>query len=122
MRSAHLAGGETGSGPPSGREFSAAVWPGRSVLGARPGLTLYLTGDLFVSTEQRENLEAILRQSAFPAGISLASVEKEQEIGGFKERAERAEAWLQRISQEIEQAFQSRQPDAYAPRRSNAGR
>ena len=40
---------------------------------------------------------------------------REQELWGYKERAERAEGWLQRISQEIEQAFSSRQPDAYAP-------
>ena len=39
----------------------------------------------------------------------------EQELWGYKERAERAEGWLQRISQEIEQAFSSREPDAYAP-------
>ena len=47
---------------------------------------------------------------------------REQELWGYKERAERAEGWLQRISQEIDQAFSSRQPDAYAPRRSNIGR
>ena len=47
---------------------------------------------------------------------------REQELWGYKERAERAEAWLQRISQEIDQAFSSRQPDAYAPRRSSIGR
>ena len=47
---------------------------------------------------------------------------REQELWGYKERAERAEGWLQRISQEIEQAFTSRQPDVYAPRRSNIGR
>jgi hypothetical protein len=35
----------------------------------------------------------------------------EQELWSYKERAERAEAWLQRISQDIEQAFPSRQPD-----------
>jgi hypothetical protein len=46
----------------------------------------------------------------------------ELEILSYKERAERAERWLQRISQEIEQTFSSRKPDAYAPRRSNIGR
>ena len=46
----------------------------------------------------------------------------EQQVWGYKERAERAEGWLQRIAQEIEQAFSSRQPDAYAPRRSSPGR
>jgi hypothetical protein len=44
----------------------------------------------------------------------------EQEIGGFKERAERAEAWLHRISQEIDERFPAGQPDAYAPRWSNS--
>ena len=46
----------------------------------------------------------------------------EQELWGYKERAERAEGWLQRISQEIEQAFSSRLPDVYAPRRPNIER
>ena len=46
----------------------------------------------------------------------------EQQVWGYKERAERAEGWLQRIAQEVEQAFSSRQPDAYAPRRSSNGR
>jgi ribosomal protein S20 len=35
----------------------------------------------------------------------------DQEVWISKERAERAEAWLQRISQDIEQVFPSRQPD-----------
>src|SRR3954471_14908785 len=43
----------------------------------------------------------------------------ELEISSYKERAERAEGWLQRISQEIEQTFSSRKFDAYAPRRAN---
>jgi hypothetical protein len=46
----------------------------------------------------------------------------EHELWSYKERAERAEGWLQRISQEIEQTFSARQPDAYAPRRLNSGR
>ena len=54
----------------------------------------------------------------------------EAEAWSYRERAERAEAWLQRISQEIEQSFPSRgqqqqqpqQPDAYAPRRQNVQR
>ena len=52
----------------------------------------------------------------------------EYELSSYKERAERAEGWLQRISQEIEQAFSSRQADPYAtrrdpyaPRRLNSG-
>lgn len=45
----------------------------------------------------------------------------EHELWNYKERAERAEGWLQRISQEIEQIFASRQPDAYAPRRLKIG-
>jgi len=53
----------------------------------------------------------------------------EAEAWSYRERAERAEAWLQRISQEIEQSFPSRgqqqqpqQPDDYAPRRQNVRR
>ena len=45
----------------------------------------------------------------------------EHDLWSYKERAERAEGWLQRISQEIEQAFASRQSDAYAPRRLKIG-
>jgi hypothetical protein len=45
----------------------------------------------------------------------------EQEMSAFKERAERAEAWLQHISQEIDHTFPARQPEAYLPRRSNTG-
>jgi hypothetical protein len=49
----------------------------------------------------------------------------EAEIWTYKERAERAEQWLRRISQEIENTFPSRrpqqqqpQPEDYAPRQS----
>ena len=52
----------------------------------------------------------------------------EYELSSYKERAERAEGWLQRISHEIEQTFASRQAepyatrrDPYAPRRLNSG-
>ena len=50
----------------------------------------------------------------------------EAEAWSYKERAERAEGWLQRISQEIEQTFpvrgqqqQQQYRDDYAPKRSN---
>jgi hypothetical protein len=49
----------------------------------------------------------------------------EAEIWSYKERAERAEEWLRRISQEIEKSFPSRrpqQPEDYAPRQSNQRR
>jgi hypothetical protein len=43
------------------------------------------------------------------AGDKIAMLE--QELWSYKERAERAESWLQRISQDIEQAFSSRPLD-----------
>lgn len=46
----------------------------------------------------------------------------EAEIWSYRERAERAEGWLQKIAQEIDQAFPARgqqQPEDFAPRRSN---
>jgi chromosome segregation ATPase len=94
--------------------------------------TLDLTGEEALASLRRvanvaeQNIQRAVAQ-AHQASMQLRVAEDkiarlEQEMGGFKERAERAEAWLQRISQEIEQAFQSRQPDAYAPRRPNTGR
>ena len=64
----HLPGGKPGSGPPPGRNFSSGLtWA--SEPGALP--TNPTEGRSSVSTEQRENLEAILRQSAFPADIDV---------------------------------------------------
>jgi hypothetical protein len=94
--------------------------------------TLDLTGEealaslRWVANVAEQNIQRAVAQ-AHQASMQLRVAEDkiarlEQEMGGFKERAEQAEAWLQRISQEIEQAFQSSQPDAYAPRRSNTGR
>ena len=66
---------------------------------------------------------ALANQASMQLRVAEDNVaRREQELWGYKERAERAEGWLQRISQEIEQAFSSRQPDAYAPRRSNIER
>ena len=65
----HLPGGKPGSGPPPGREFSTgSTWASPPGSAAKPAPT---EGRSSVSTEQRENLEAILRQSAFPAGMDL---------------------------------------------------
>jgi hypothetical protein len=49
----------------------------------------------------------------------------EREIWSYKERAERAEEWLRRISQEIEKTFPSRQLqqlEDYAPKNANVRR
>jgi chromosome segregation ATPase len=90
--------------------------------------TLDLTGEEVLSALRQvanvaeQNIQHALAQ-AHQASMELRLAEDkiariEQEMGGFKERAERAEAWLQRISQQIEQIFPSRQPDAYAPKRT----
>src|SRR5712692_8191831 len=65
----HLPGGKPGSGPPPGRDFGiGSTWAGPpgSAAGRIP-----TEGRSSVSTEQRENLDAILRQSAFPAGSDV---------------------------------------------------
>src|ERR1039457_873458 len=66
----HLPGGNAGSGPPPGREFQQWIDMGEpSGSAAKPTPT---EGESSVSTEQRENLEAVLRQSAFPVGIDVS--------------------------------------------------
>ena len=62
----HLPDGKPGSGPPPGRGIFSSGLTWVSPLGVLPG-EFQPKGDPSVSTEQRENLEAILRQSAFPA-------------------------------------------------------
>src|SRR6266704_166405 len=65
----HLPGGKPGSGPPPGREFQQWIdmgEPARERCQTNP-----TEGRSSVSTEQRENLEAVLRQSAFPVDIDL---------------------------------------------------
>ncbi len=65
----HLPGGKPGGGPPPGRKFQQRIDMGeRAWSAAQPTPT---EGRSSVSTEQRENLEAILRQSAFPVDIDV---------------------------------------------------
>ena len=78
---------------------------------------------LSIAEQNTQQAVALAHQASMQLRVAEDNVARlEQELWGYKERAERAEGWLQRISQEIEQAFSSRQPDAYAPRRSNIGR
>jgi epsilon-lactone hydrolase len=65
----HLPGGKPGSGPPPGRKFQQQIGMGEPAWGAAGRIPS--EGRSSVSTEQRENLEAILRQSAFPADIDV---------------------------------------------------
>ena len=65
VTASHLPGGQPGSGPPPGRRFQQRVDMGESAWGAARRIPT--EGRSSVSTEQRENLDAILRQSAFPA-------------------------------------------------------
>ena len=66
----HLPGGKPGSGPPPGRNFGIAfAWASPPGSAANPTPT---EGRSSVSTDQRENLDAILRQSAFPADIDVS--------------------------------------------------
>src|SRR6266704_5125783 len=65
----HLPGGKPGGGPPPGRKFQQRIDRGeRAGSAAQPTPA---EGRSSVSTEQRENLEAVLRQSAFPAGSDV---------------------------------------------------
>src|ERR1022692_3724575 len=65
----HLPGGKAGSGPPPGREFQQRIDMGEPACERCP--TNPNQGRSCVSTEQAENLEAVLRQSAFPVDIDV---------------------------------------------------
>ncbi len=76
-----------------------------------------------VAEQEKQQAVALAHQASMQLRVVEDRVARlEQEVWGYKQRAERAEGWLQRISQEIEQTFSSRPPDAYAARRANAGR
>ena len=76
-----------------------------------------------IGEQNTQHSVALAHQASMQLQVAEDNVARlEQALWGYKERAERAEAWLQRISQEIDQAFSSRQPDDYAPRRSNIER
>jgi chromosome segregation ATPase len=93
--------------------------------------TLELTGEEVLASLRRvanvaeQNIQRAVNQ-AHQASMQLRIAEDkiariEQEMRALKGRAERAEAWLLRISQEIDQTFPAREPEAYQPRRSNTG-
>ena len=66
----NLPGGKPGSGPPFGRKFQKRIDMGETAWGAaRRNRT---EGRSSVSTEQRENLDAILGQSALPVGSDVS--------------------------------------------------
>src|SRR5712691_11815913 len=66
----HLPGGKPGSGPPPGRDFgTGSTWASPPGSAAQPTPA---EGRSSVSTEQRENLDAVLRQSAFPVGSDVS--------------------------------------------------
>ena len=68
-----------------------------------------------IAEQNTQQAVALARQASMQLRVAEDNVARlEQELWGYKERAERAEGWLQRISQEIEQAFSSHQPNAYA--------
>ena len=76
-----------------------------------------------IAEQNTQQAVALAHQASMQLRVAEDKIARlEQEMWGYKERAERAEGWLQRISQEIEQTFSSRHTDAYAPRRSNTGR
>lgn len=75
-----------------------------------------------IAEQNTQHAVALAHQVSMQLRVAEDKVARlEHELWGYKERAERAEGWLQRISQEIEQAFASRQSDAYAPRRLKIG-
>ena len=69
MTPPNLPGGKAGSGPPPGRSRQRIDRAGPPGSAAAPAPT---EGRSFVSTEQQETLDAILRQSAFPAGSDVS--------------------------------------------------
>jgi len=80
-----------------------------------------------VAEQNTQQALSMAHQAAMQLRVAEDKVGKlEAEIWTYKERAERAEQWLRRISQEIENTFPSRrpqqqqhpQPEDYAPRQS----
>jgi hypothetical protein len=79
-----------------------------------------------IAEQNTEHALNMAHQAAMQLRVAEDKVGKlETEIWTYKERAERAEEWLRRISQEIEKTFPSRrpqqqqQPENYAARQSN---
>jgi hypothetical protein len=75
-----------------------------------------------VAAEQNaQHVLGIAHQTSMQLRVAEDKIGKlEAEIWGYKERAERAEEWLRRISQEIESAFlvrRQQQPEDFAPKR-----
>src|ERR1017187_2963821 len=66
----HLPGGKPGSGPPPGRKFQQ--WFDMGEPAWERCRTNPTEGRSSVSTEQRENLDAVLRQAAFPVDIDVS--------------------------------------------------
>jgi hypothetical protein len=81
-----------------------------------------------IAEQNTQHAVALAHQAAMQLRVAEDKIARlEAEVWSYKERAERAEGWLQRISQEIEQTFpvrgqQQQQPDDYAPKRPNIRR
>jgi hypothetical protein len=76
-----------------------------------------------IAEQNTQHAVALAHQASMQLRVAEDKILRlEYELSSYKERAERAEAWLQRISQEIEQSFASRQTDPYGPRRLSSGR
>src|SRR4051794_29072946 len=67
---AHLSGSKAGSGPPPGRKFLQCIE--RESLPGSAAEPTFTEREILVSTEQRETLDAVLRQSAFPADSDVS--------------------------------------------------
>jgi len=81
-----------------------------------------------IAEQNTQHAVSVAHQAAMQLRVAEDRIARlEAEAWSYRERAERAEAWLQRIAQEIEQSFPSRgqqqqQPDDYAPKRQNVRR
>jgi hypothetical protein len=78
-----------------------------------------------VAEQNTQQALSMAHQASMQLRVAEDKVGKlETKIWNYKERAERAEEWLRRISQEIEKTFPSRQPqlEDYAPRNAKLRR
>jgi hypothetical protein len=78
-----------------------------------------------VAEQNTQHALSVAHQASMQLRVAEDKIGKlEAEIWTYKERAERAEEWLRRISHEIDKTFpshrpQPQQPEDYAPRQSN---
>ena len=80
-----------------------------------------------IAEQHAQHVLGIAHQTSMQLRVAEDKIAKlEAEIWTYKDRAERAEEWLRRISLEIDKTFASRepqqQPEDYAPRNAKSRR